>query len=930
MHLRLRTQILLVALLPALLLSLVIGGYLLMTRVADLHESQQKLGEAIVSHLAPASEFAVLSGNRDVLQQLANRLVDEADVSLVRIMDVEGEVLSEAQSPVDSERPSGWATLFYPNREDRLRFESDIRIADDPIGEFEGLFAYDATTGEQNNLVIGHLVVELSAGPLMTRQAEVLRFGVLLILAGLLIASAIAMRASLNIVSPINRVVQAFRDFGNNQLDTRVSVRSRGETALLERGFNELATEIQMARERMEAQIEQSTADLRETLEAVEIQNVELDLARKRAEESNRIKSEFLANISHEIRTPMNAIFGYTQLLARTSTGDAQKDYIQTIQRSAESLLALLEDVLNLSRIEAGRVEVESSSFNLEELLEEIITIMAPSAYDKGLDLIWHPRSSLPSRLKGDPVKLRQIISNLLSNACKFTDTGSVKVETEIHRTTSDDGLLRLSIIDTGIGISQEDHRRLFQAFTQLDSSSARRHQGAGLGLVICDQLTRLMGGRITVESEPGQGSRFTIEIPIKLDSVIEAPKETIHAVCLLGPDQELTEAVAQRLGNLDCPVASIALPERPDDWPRIFQALDVEYPVAICVLPRRHIHSSGIHKALKQAMSESPFPPQRWIILASSQDKAELSEIQQKTGAGCLPLTLSRQALGSALKTIHQGRSLHPESPPEEHDSAVLHRLDGLRLMVVEDNRINRHLVLEFLQSAGAEVRTAEDGHEALKVAEHWQPDLVLMDIQLPGMDGLETSQKLRADFGFDKTPILALTASASEEEHKRCLDGGLDGVLVKPVRAEAMIDRIRRALDDYQKKRREKASPEDAVENTDASPGQLTTAPAQPMGRDPDGRLRPEIAGMVESDLPAQLDKARQYLKEGDLDGLDSEVHTMKGTAAFCGFRALQGNCETIREIIHGNADLDALSRILDAVAIEVDSVLSEIRQS
>ena len=918
MRLRLRTQILLIALLPTALVAFVIGGYLLMTRVADLHESQIRLGETIAEHLAPASEFAVLSGDRRVLERLTNQLVQKDNVWQVSIYDAEDRLLAEATSSLEKSDVPGWIGWFYPGSSERLLFEAPIEIADDPIGDFEGLFS-DPETAATNDAVIGRVVVELSSQPLQSRQAEVLRFGSLLILVGLIIAFALATRAGLNIVRPINNVVQAFRQFGNGDLNTRVSVQSRGETALLEQGFNDLAAEIQTSRERMEAEIEQATSELQETLEAVEIQNVELDLARKRAEESNRIKSEFLANISHEIRTPMNAIFGYTQLLARTTANDSQKDYIQTIQRSAESLLALLEDVLNLSRIEAGRVEVDNNPFSPEALFEELITIMAPAAHEKGLDLLWCPESPLPSQVHGDAVKLRQIVSNLLSNACKFTDQGSVSLKARVESKAEGRGWLVVKVEDTGIGIRDSDLPRLFQAFTQLDSSSSRRHQGAGLGLVICDQLSRLMGGNIHVDSQAGVGSTFSVHIPLDAIEHADGNAQIIPPILVQAQDKSIASSLAGRLTQIG---GRILEPSVADDKPGPKDAgKGDDAPLLLIGLSRREVVAMIRGDASLPGLQKLPEGFRTSVVLASTQDSIELESLRTRLGAPCLPMTCSRSLLE---KTIAAAKDEQADTLPVallgEEISEQSH-LSGLRLMVVEDNRINRHLTTEFLESAGASVRAAVDGHDALDIAAQWKPDAVLMDIQLPDMDGLETSQRLRKGFGYDRIPILALTASASEEEHRRCLRGGLDAVLVKPVRAETLISRVRRAIEDY-------------AEETPTSETPETTLPRktsrQPMGRDASGKLRADIADMVASDLPSQLSTARTFLEKGDLKGLDSEVHTIKGTAAFCGFPDLQAACEAIRlAIAETRANPDGhLETLMETLEREAQQVLDELK--
>ncbi|MCP1726682.1 two-component system sensor histidine kinase BarA [Natronospira proteinivora] len=909
--LRLRNQILLIALLPAALLTLTIGSYLLATRIADMRESQQEYGENIVRHLAPASEYAVFSGNQQALDRLSQNLVAEPSVSQLRILDADGVVISEALSDAQTDSSSLFSRL-YPVAEEDLQFSAPIEIGDEPGGEFESLFADQPGEGlPGDERIIGQVELQLSPLPLMERQTEVLGRGLVMILGGLFIVWLMAVQAGLKMVRPLNQVVDAITRFRQGEQDARVPLNSRGEAGLLEKGFNELADEVQTAHQYLESQVEKATAELRETLEAVEIKNVELDLARKRAEASNQIKSEFLANISHEIRTPMNAIFGYTQLLGRTQLKANQKEYLGTIQRSAESLLALLEDVLNLSRIEAGRVEVEETICQPAELIEDTMAMMAPGIFHKGLELIWAPLHRLPAEILVDKVKLRQILSNLLSNAAKFTDEGYVKVNAQLEINQDSHSWLIIDVIDTGIGIHKDDTWKLFQAFSQLDSSSARRHQGAGLGLVICEQLTKLLGGQINVESEPGLGSHFTIQLPVKVLTPERGLPLANHSLVLFSPEREMAEALSRRLRAWGAEVNHI-------DEEQKIRAAGTGGNLIIIEISQGMLEQG---ERLESIQAQLPNDA-RVLVLISSLDRDILQRIESWLHQPALPRTISSKQL---LETLHEYLNEPQSLTPTSVRHATQQSLFGLNVMVVEDNRINRHLTREFLEVAGAVVRTAVDGPDALEQLNNWKPDLILMDIQLPSMDGLETTLALRERYGFSNTPVLALTASAGEGERKRCQKAGLDDVLVKPVPAETLVERIRRAL------RLRRPSHFANGSSTDQSPshgGKVSNSPPQPMGRENGGNLKPEIAAMVLDDLPKQSDKARQYLSSEDWDHLDAEVHRMRGTAAFCGFNALAECCESIRACIDQGSDPVSLSRKIQQMQKEVDAVLKDIQ--
>jgi two-component system sensor histidine kinase BarA len=896
---------------PAVLIAVVLGAYLVNTRVSDLRESQTILGESLVHNLAPASEYGVFSGNRQVLERLLQSVVDDANVASAAIFDAENRLLARAEDRRAATSASAIGRL-YPISPEDLLFSAVILAGQDEETEFDPLL-YDGVGAPAGaDAVIGRIEVVLSPDPVLQRQQEVLLRGMAIILVGLLLAALIASRAGMSLVRPLRELSGTFRRFQSGRLDARVPEHSLGEIGLLERGFNEMAEEVEKSRQRMEEQIAQATSELRQTLEAVEVQNVELDLARKRAIQANRLKSEFLANISHEIRTPMNAIFGYTQLLARTHLDQDQRDYAATIQRSAEVLLALLEDVLNLSRIEAGRVEIEEVPFRLEELIEDTIAMMAPTAYEKDLELVRDISPQLPSQVLGDPVKTRQILSNLLSNAVKFTEAGMVTIKVSVRSEIGDQVRVALEVSDTGEGIRDEDRQRLFDAFTQLDSSSSRRHQGAGLGLAIAKQLVRLLGGRMDLESVPGEGSRFSVELPFTALERIQPEPVLNDVVAFLYDDNpDSANAMSRLFRRWGAEVEQIP------NLKALKRAIDQAGPLApdstlwVLCLDRGACTAPG---PIVDACRELP-DDARLLVLANEIDRDRLRRISAQLGAVCLaktePAAIIRERARRLLDFGAAGVAV--TTPAGE----TVQKLEGVKVAVVEDNRINLRLVVEFLRAAGAETREAENGREALELLSQWTPDVVLMDIQLPEVDGLEVTRELRTRPAYRDVPILALTASASDDERRRCMAAGIDQVMVKPVREQYLVEGILRALE--ARPDRHAASGLSARESS-VRDERATTKP-----------LRPEIAEMVLADLPQQLDACRQFVEGNDWDGLKGEVHRMHGTAAFCGFPALKDIADRLETLIgEGKADADLVIDLYRTLASEVERVLEAIGES
>ena len=362
---------------------------------------------------------------------------------------------------------------------------------------------------DEANRLLGWVEIELSHSGMLLRGYRSLFASLLLIAAGLAGAALLALRMGRTINRPISQIKLAVAQLKDGHLETRLPPLGSQELDDLASGINRMAGTLQNAREELQHSVDQATEDVRQNLETIEIQNIELDLARKEALEASRIKSEFLANMSHEIRTPLNGILGFTHLLQKSELTPRQLDYLGTIEKSADSLLGIINEILDFSKIEAGKLVLDNIPFNLRDLLQDTLTILAPAAHAKQLELVSLVYRDTPLSLVGDPLRLKQILTNLVSNAIKFTREGTIVARAMLEEEHEDSVQLRISIQDTGIGLSNQDVRALFQAFSQADNSLSRQPGGTGLGLVISKRLIEQMGGEIGVDSTPGEGSEF-------------------------------------------------------------------------------------------------------------------------------------------------------------------------------------------------------------------------------------------------------------------------------------------------------------------------------------------------------------------------------------------------------------------------------------
>lgn len=525
----------------------------------------------------------------------------------------------------------------------------------------------------------------------------------------------------------------------------------------------------------------------------VEEQTQELAIARDQALEASRVKSDFLASMSHEIRTPLNAIIGMSDLLAETPLTSEQQKYINVFHNAGQALLTLVNDILDLSKIEAQQLVLEQISFDLEEMLEEAIDIYALKAAEKGLELNFHIEADVHTARMGDPSRLRQIVLNLISNALKFTEHGQIHVHVANHNDASE--MLRFSVEDTGIGIPAEKCEAIFASFTQVDSSTTRKYGGTGLGLTICRRLTALMGGTIWVTSEPGKGSAFTFTAHLPEASRAErkwpAPVVDLRNKRVLIVDDNDTN----RLILHTALEASGAQVTELADGAAALAELSAKLDHYELVLLDRHMPGeSGIDVAT--ALQAKGHKVNTILMLSSADLNEDLPRIKSLGLGGYLVKPLKRSELMQVIATIVNTTATVSEPQPAQE---VPSTLADKHLLLVEDNPDNRMLVQAYLKPLQIAIDEAENGEQAVELFKTTDYDLILMDVQMPVMDGHEATRRIReleSETGTAATIIIALTAHAIKEEIDKCLAAGCNQHLSKPIKKTVLIETIRQQL--------------------------------------------------------------------------------------------------------------------------------------
>jgi len=665
-------------------------------------------------------------------------------------------------------------------------------------------------------------------------------------------------------------------------------------------------------------------------------QEEELRSAKEAAEESERralaairVRGEFLANVSHELRTPMNAIIGMTQLAMAEKLPDEVHDYVQTANESAHSLLTLLNDILDFSKIESGKFTIENRPFGLRDVVDETVKSLSKKAFDKGLELVCDIEPQTPDKLVGDAHRIRQILTNLLGNAIKFTDQGEIVLQVTVIRNWPNEIRLRFAVSDTGIGINPGDQNRILEPFTQADSSSTRQHGGTGLGLAICNELLRLMGGKLTVKSEAGKGSRFSFRISVgrEPDEEIRAagvtPVEELQGMPVLIVDDNATnrKIMVNAFENWSM------RPDAAADGEQAFGLLDNAakmghpYPLVIVDALMPSVDGYDVSRMIHERFEQQP----PVILMASSTDRQNFREKEEKAGVSVYltkPVSQS-DLLDAVMRALNVTTISAPPTDETIEHSATTAKLS---ILLAEDTTANQKVVTSILKKRGHQVTVANNGREAAELFKVGAFDVVLMDVQMPIMDGFQATaaiRKLEVDQA-ESTPIIAMTAHAMRGDRERCLQAGMDAYIAKPIDVNSLLELVESVASSSDVPVEDVAAANDAHSDLDSPDVDSSVIDFEASMRRlaNDINLFRDVIGYFESDAPELIRALKNAWEENDASEVQRCAHSIKGLVGNFGAAAATDAAFEIEKKAK-SSDFESVALLLPQLEKRLDEV-------
>lgn len=857
-----RRKMLVLAVIPLALITSLLTGYFIWSSQDAVRELFVKEGRDVSRYLAKVSEFHMFSGDIESLRNFGAVVVTENNVDSVIFFDPEGNTLTrigKTQSPALKDTAiSKKGSVWF--------FQQPIQYSAIEVDDF----SVSENTPEESTeeaQILGWVQITLNETVLVAEQRQILIAGISIAGIGLAIAVMMALRLGRGITTPLSRLSDTVQQLESGDLSARAPQLSGYEFRILAQGLNRMAERIDHANEELQQRVKEATQQLTETLEDLERQNKKLEHTRKELITADQAKDEFLARMSHELRTPLTSILGYSKLLDELGLEEEQQEFNHIIRQSSDLLLSVINDILDFTKLRSNAIRLEQLPFNLESCLEDLVAMHAHRAFEKNLELVLLIESDVPAQVIGDELRLRQIINNLISNAIKFTLEGEVVLTTAVESLREREVILSIQVKDSGIGIKHEDLDNLFKEFSQADVSITRRFGGSGLGLVIVKRLAQLMEGDIQLTSASGSGTEVTCTLTLQVDtesgSYLGETPFGAEQILIYDRNPWSLRALRHLTLNRTTRITTVT------DQASLIERVTIpaaQFSAIVIGLGQEELEEEPLEQFLTGLRSQCPYP----ILLVGSAAVLPLQQNSERWQEFQPIDFISKPSRGSLFserllalidpdysQQLIAGKSTHADTPKISSDK----RLQGARVLIAEDNEFNRQLIVRLLEATGAEVTQASNGAEAVDAYNNDPADILLLDLNMPEMDGYQAAQAIRQKQANDKiTFIVALTAAISNQVHQDEKMKLFDTLLYKPIREEELISTLDRFWNPVTERDTEsgsfliKVSEDDLKQEVFRLSGELESA-IEAMARDQIKHFAHQLLGIIATEAYREI---------------------------------------------------------------------------
>jgi len=887
-------QILLITFIPAFLIDVFFTYSRIHTSIEQAHELLESKGRIISKQIAGASEFNLYSGNDLQIQYVLDQTIDTNDIVFAAVYNIDGKLVANAISANYQQDQSIDYFYYHESIHSQSIALTDVFSPDDNIAN--------------DNDKIGSVHLYISRQQLENTISEIIQESILFFVIALILTLVLTTVIGRGITRPIFKLLEHLKRVETGHLGESIMPIEANEIGAVQLGFNRMTQALLTNRKHLDERIQQSTQQLSEAITDLETKNRELGFARDEAQNANRTKSEFLANMSHEIRTPINGIKGFISLMGQTDLNSRQQRYADIILKSTNDLTHIIDEILDFSKLESGKLQIVEGNFDLYEVIEQTRDILFINVINKNIDLILIIYSDTPRYVSGDKLRLKQILLNLMGNAIKFTDQGEVTVRVSLQQQSDQEAEILIAVQDTGIGISEQDQAELFTAFSQVETAANRRYTGSGLGLVISKNLVNLMGGEISMKSTVGEGSEFSILLPLSIavnrDEPVDIGKPVLQAMVFASRPTCLQE-IQSLLNRANVETESVLIEDHVSVESIIDNIRNNLKFINMIVFDLRHI-SINIDDVLSQYNSKNI----RTILI--HYDQSLLPELKNRNYEFVSNITTSSQlqSLLYASEKVDDGS----QQVPANIDMPV-----PKRVLLVDDNPINLKLGGEFVRLWGHQTVEAKHAEEAMVYYRQQSFDLIVLDIQMPDIDGTELLTWMREEKPDDKTPVVALTANILPEEAERLLNFGFDFFLSKPIdeaRLKAILDGTGNKMEIH--------PGEDVVHIDPDSLLTLDLEKSLELSVNNESLLE-QIFEILVREIPTHQSQLEKALAESDRTQISAIIHKIHGITCYASLPKIRYLVLNIQQVISQDPDT-SLEKPVKKIIAELENIKAQ----